>query len=213
MHDLFVSHASEDKELFVRPLARALTEAGVDVWYDEFALKIGDSLRRSIDAGLASSRFGLVVLSPHFFKKAWTAYEMDGLVAKSISSGPGVILPIWHYVDREDVERYSLPLADKVALNSVDGIEYLVREISNAVLGVTGSGLLSAVPEPVKYKECSKCGGDGLCPNCEGHGGVVDPVFAILTMGLGSFSRFTCSVCDGNKKCPVCKGDGKVEAL
>ena len=50
-YDLFISHASEDKDDFVRPLANALKSLGVKVWYDEFTLKIGDSLRGSIDRG------------------------------------------------------------------------------------------------------------------------------------------------------------------
>ena len=37
--DLFISHASEDKDELVRPLAKRLEKAGVDVWYDEYAIK------------------------------------------------------------------------------------------------------------------------------------------------------------------------------
>ncbi len=57
-YDLFISHASEDKEEFVRPLAETLENMGVKVWYDEFTLKVGDSLRRSIDNGLVKSKYG-----------------------------------------------------------------------------------------------------------------------------------------------------------
>ena len=56
-YDVFISHASEDKDSVVRPLALALKEKGVNVWYDEFELKIGDSLRRKIDQGLSKSRY------------------------------------------------------------------------------------------------------------------------------------------------------------
>jgi hypothetical protein len=45
--DIFISHASEDKETFVRGLARELQEAGWRVWYDEFSLSAGDSLREA----------------------------------------------------------------------------------------------------------------------------------------------------------------------
>lgn len=68
--DLFISHASEDKESFVRPLAHFLRELGLKVWYDEFTLSVGDSLSRSIDNGLARSRYGVVVISPAFFIEA-----------------------------------------------------------------------------------------------------------------------------------------------
>ena len=67
--DVFISHASEDKDDFVRPLADALRARGFSVWFDELTLKVGDSLRRSIDRGLARSRFGVVVVSPNFLNK------------------------------------------------------------------------------------------------------------------------------------------------
>lgn len=67
LYDVFICHASEDKEDFVRPLAEALRQENVEVWYDEFTLRLGDSIRRSIDKGLKQSRFGLVVLSKGCF--------------------------------------------------------------------------------------------------------------------------------------------------
>ena len=97
--DVFISHASEDKDAVVRPLAEALREHGLEVWFDAFELRIGDSLRRKIDAGIASSRFGIVVLSKPFFSKGWTQYELDGLVTMSVS-GRQVLLPLWHGVSR-----------------------------------------------------------------------------------------------------------------
>jgi len=114
-YDAFISHATEDKKTLVRPLAAALAKRGFRVWYDEFEMKVGDSLRQSIDHGLANSRFGIVVLSKAFFAKNWPQYELNGLVAKEID-GRKVILPLWHGVTKADVQKYSLPLADKVAI-------------------------------------------------------------------------------------------------
>jgi len=116
-YDAFISHANEDKEKFVKPLANALTRMDYRVWYDEFELRVGDSLRQSIDKGLVNSRFGIVVLSPAFFAKNWPQYELNGLTAREMD-GHKVILPIWHNVDRDGVLAYSPTLADKVALSS-----------------------------------------------------------------------------------------------
>jgi hypothetical protein len=82
--DVFVSHASEDKEEFARPLAQALKDRGLRVWFDEFTLRVGDSLRRSIDRGLAHSRYGVVVISPAFLSKEWPQKELDGLMAREV---------------------------------------------------------------------------------------------------------------------------------
>ena len=92
--DVFVSHAFEDKE-FARALADALSKYGLRVWFDEFELHVGDSLRRSIDKGLSKSRFGVVVLSPKFFAKEWTQKELDALTARE-TKDKKIILPIWH---------------------------------------------------------------------------------------------------------------------
>jgi hypothetical protein len=116
-YDLFICHAGEDKTSFVAPLAHALSAFGVSVWYDEFSLSLGDSLSRKIDEGLAHSHYGLVVLSPAFFAKHWPEYELRGLTARE-SLGKKVILPIWLNVSREDVIRFSPPLADKIAISS-----------------------------------------------------------------------------------------------
>ncbi len=116
-YDFFICHASEDKEGFVRKLASLLEAKGAKVWYDEWTLRVGDSLRREIDRGLVNSRFGVVVLSESFFKKEWPQKELDGLYTLE-TRGPARILPIWHKVSMDEVASYSSTLADKVALNT-----------------------------------------------------------------------------------------------
>lgn len=115
-YDFFISHAAEDKN-FVRPLAKALKKEGFKVWYDEFELKVGDSLRQKIDYGLANSRYGVVVISNHFINKNWTAYELNGMVTREID-GVKVVLPLWHNITKEEVMTYSPSLADKMALET-----------------------------------------------------------------------------------------------
>lgn len=128
-HDVFISHASEDKDEIVRPLAIALRNAGLSVWYDEFELKIGDSLRQKIDRGLSKSRFGIVVLSKSFIKKGWTNYELDGIITKVVS-GEQVLLPIWHNITKQEVVDFSPSIADKLARNTAN---FTVEEIANEI--------------------------------------------------------------------------------
>ncbi|MEW5980100.1 MAG: DUF1883 domain-containing protein [Acidobacteriota bacterium] len=133
--DVFISHASEDKVDVVRPLANALQNGGLRVWYDEFELKIGDSLRRKIDTGLANSCFGVVVLSRCFFSKGWPNYELDGLVTRSVT-GDQVLLPICHNISKQEVVRYSPSLADKLARNtSMHTVEEIAAEIVSVIRG------------------------------------------------------------------------------
>ena len=128
-YDVFISHASQDKQSFVEPLANALKEAGLRVWYDRFELRLGDSLREKIDEGLLNSRYGVVVLSKAFFQKPWLQAELDGLVTRQNSEGKKVILPIWHEVGFEDVKQFSPILAGKLAAQSSQGPEAVVAQI------------------------------------------------------------------------------------
>ena len=132
-YDFFISHASEDKEDFVGYLAKKLNDHGLRIWYDDFELKVGDSLRRSIDKGLRNSRYGIVILSTSFFKKNWPQYELDGLVTREMN-GVKVILPIWHKVSKNEVMEYSPSLADKVALNtSIQSLDEIVTELKEFI--------------------------------------------------------------------------------
>ena len=130
-HDVFISHSSEDKEDIVRSLADALVAEGLDVWYDDFELRIGDSLRQKIDRGLAKSRVGLVVLSPSFISKGWTNYELDGIVTRTVS-GEQILLPIWHNITKQQVVEFSPSLADKVARSTATHtVEEIAQEIND----------------------------------------------------------------------------------
>lgn len=131
--DVFVSHASEDKAGFVRPFVECLKAKEVEVWYDEFELQVGDSLRRSIDNGLKNSKYGIVVLSEAFFNKEWPQRELDGLFAREVN-GEKVILPIWHKISKNEVMSYSPIIADLLAINTTDfTIEEIAEQIAKRI--------------------------------------------------------------------------------
>lgn len=133
--DVFISHASEDKHSVAIPLRDALAELGVTVWLDKTELRLGDSLRRKIDEGIRSSRFGIVVLSETFFAKGWTNHELDGLVTRNVA-GEQSLLPIWHDLSADQVRAHSPSLADKVALSTTgSSIDEMAEQIAAVVKG------------------------------------------------------------------------------
>lgn len=132
MIKLFISHASEDKNDFVRSLASEINKL-FDVWYDEKDLKVGDSLLQAIQKGLVDSDYGIVVLSHSFFNKHWTTAELDGLFSLEIATGKK-ILPIWHNISFEEVVQYSPILAGRLAVNSSIGVENVAREIESVIM-------------------------------------------------------------------------------
>lgn len=126
--DLFLSHASEDKEEFVRPLANKLKENNIKVWYDEFEIDWGDSIRESIDNGLKESRFAIVILSINYFKKSWTNNELNAYF--SIDSKEAKrILPVWYNVTYDEVKEYSPILVDRAAAKSEDGVNVIINKV------------------------------------------------------------------------------------
>jgi hypothetical protein len=150
LYDVFICHASEDKESFVQPLARSLRRQHLEVWYDDFSLKLGDSIKKSLDKGLAQSRFGVVVLSPSFFEKQWPQYELDGLAQRETQGSDVVILPVWHNVSYAEVSRFSLPLANRKAVPSSVGMKRVVRAILD-IVHPQGSPLISARDQLVEW--------------------------------------------------------------
>ena len=114
----FISYAHEDKDEIARPLALALRRRGLKVWFDEFSLSAGQSIRSSIDAGLATCKVGIVILSPNFFAKRWPVAELNGLISRQRGGAETVIIPVWHRITHSDVLQFSPTLADHLSIST-----------------------------------------------------------------------------------------------
>ena len=132
-YDVFISHASEDKDAIARPLADALRAQGHTVFFDEYELNVGDSLRRELDRGLREARRGVVILSKAFFAKEWPQRELDALTAREASSRGSLIIPVWHEVSADEVQRYSPTLADRLAIDASRGLDAVVNGIERTL--------------------------------------------------------------------------------
>lgn len=127
----FISHDSRDKEEIARPLALALQKQLCPVWYDEFSLNLGDSLRGSIEKGLRECRKCIFIVTPNFLANGgWSKREYDSIFTRELIERQNVIIPIWHGVTAEDVYAYSPILADKYAAIWTDADEVARRLIS-----------------------------------------------------------------------------------
>lgn len=132
----FISHDSKDKDAFVRELAHELAKNYCTVWYDEYSLKVGDSLREKIEMGLRETKKCIVVLSPNFFSnKGWGRAEYDSVFTREILEKQDVILPVWLNVGVQDVYNYSPRLADKVGLSAELGAAEVARRLAQAIKG------------------------------------------------------------------------------
>jgi RNA-directed DNA polymerase len=116
--DVFISHASEDKDAVAKELADRLIAEGITVWYDEYSVRLGDDLLHKIDEGLVHSQFGVIILSPNYFaaKKKWTKMEYSALVAGENTDKEKRILPVWHNITYEQLTTKSPMIANRLAL-------------------------------------------------------------------------------------------------
>lgn len=134
--DVFISHASEDKDEIARPLAEALQARGVSIWFDELSISWGQPIHRAIERGIANTAFGLVIVSPSFMEKQWTQAELDALYGRQMGrpGGHGLILPLWHRVTADDVQRRLPMIAALKALNTgVSNIEEIADQVARLV--------------------------------------------------------------------------------
>jgi hypothetical protein len=132
-HDIFLSHASVDLEP-ARILLHALKKLGVDVWVDEFSLRHGRSFVRAIDRGIASSRIGVVLVTPTVIAgRPWVEKEFSALLADKET-----VIPILHGVTNTELRRYSPLLHVKKGLSTAD---HNFEEIAKLIVGaLTVSG-------------------------------------------------------------------------
>ncbi|XP_078600706.1 uncharacterized protein LOC144875844 isoform X2 [Branchiostoma floridae x Branchiostoma japonicum] len=98
---VFVIHAGEDKESFVRPLVRTLQRQGLsekDIFFDDVSIRPGDVIRDRIMSALSSESLELavVVVSTSFLTKPyWPRLEFETCLKNNKH-----VFPIW--VDSND---------------------------------------------------------------------------------------------------------------
>jgi hypothetical protein len=131
--DVFICHASEDKQDVAEPLANRLVGLGYEVWLDKFALKLGDRLLEKIDEGINTCRFGVVILSPRFFEKQWPKRELAGLAAREDAEDRPFILPVRVNLTQAELARHSALLAAVLGVEWSRGIDEVIRQIVDVV--------------------------------------------------------------------------------
>jgi TIR domain len=150
--DVFISHASEDKGRFVDALDTALRERGVTCWYDARAIQLGDDFRRRMDEGLSHARFGVVVLSPNFFKY-WPEAELSALFNQEATFNQSRILPVRLDLDRATLTQHLPLLAARAEVSWELGVPTVADRIRDVVRSSglsTRSGRSRAYNLPVR---------------------------------------------------------------
>lgn len=93
MPSVFLSHTSIDKP-FVEKLANDLRRVGVNVWFDKWEIKVGESLTWKIEQGIRGNEHLIIVLSPEAISSEWVRSELGAAWAKQMQQKKVVVLPI-----------------------------------------------------------------------------------------------------------------------
>jgi len=149
-YNAFVSYASED-ESFATELVGALKSRGFKIWYAQSNLSVGQNILDSIEEGMSQSTYGILILSKSYFNKGWPTFEFNTLMRSSIEKKTR-LLPIWHGVTKEEVEKFNLGLAGIHALKSDYPLRKLVEELTRTMAtDVPTIGIIPIYESP-KYR-------------------------------------------------------------
>ncbi|HEV7509030.1 MAG TPA: TIR domain-containing protein [Thermoanaerobaculia bacterium] len=125
---VFLSHVSDDIDQIVRPFARLLEAQGVTYWLDEAAILWGDSLSKSINAGLRSSRYLVCFITDKFLGRGWPEGELGAALSSELSGKGQRVLPV--LVADPEAVFYEYPLLrDKKVVRWSPDMKELSREL------------------------------------------------------------------------------------
>jgi RNA-directed DNA polymerase len=103
--DVFISHASEDKDEIARPIFEACGKLGLKVFLDEAHIGWGQSFTQKINTALGSARTVLAIVSNASVVKEWPVIEVNTALSLEVG-GHKKVVPL--LVGKPDLSR--LPL-------------------------------------------------------------------------------------------------------
>lgn len=131
-YDIFISYAVEDKLELAYPFCQHLENKGLKVWYSGRELRYGESIEKVVKEGLEKSRYGIILITPHYFQKKWTIKELYSLWSME-HQGKNIILPVFHQVTHQDVAKHDPVLADRWAFTTDKGLAFIADEVEKVV--------------------------------------------------------------------------------
>ncbi|MBI1188721.1 MAG: TIR domain-containing protein [Alphaproteobacteria bacterium] len=125
--EVFISHASEDKELIARPIYEACERLGLKTFLDEPHIGWGENFTKKINTALGSARTVLAIVSSNSVAKDWPVLEINTALAMEVN-GQKRVVPL--IVGKPDLAKFPLLKGknhvvwasdpDKVALRLLD---------------------------------------------------------------------------------------------
>lgn len=88
----FICHNKTDK-VTARTIASALVQQGVDVWFDEWEIRPGESITGGIEAGLTKTDCFVLVWSQYASQSNWVGTELRAYLRRRVDDQTLRIIP------------------------------------------------------------------------------------------------------------------------
>lgn len=111
-YDVFISHASKDKEKYVDKLVEVIKAKRIAVFYDSDCIAWGDGISEKIEEGLKNCKLAVVVISKNYFGRKWAEHELLTLLKRQNQEGKRIIMPILHGITKKQLIEHYPELAD-----------------------------------------------------------------------------------------------------
>jgi hypothetical protein len=153
---------SEDHDTLAKPLAERLMANGINVWFDEWEIRAGDSLRRKMD-GLSNCTHFVVILTPNSLHKPWVETEIDAGFVRAIG-GDSRFVGLRMGVTVNDLSPFLRGLhCPAVNLDRLNEVDRLIADISRR-----------RPQAPTRHRATLRQAGGGrtrtMGPGCDGRG-------------------------------------------
>lgn len=130
-YDVFISHASEDKDEIARPIFEACAKLGLKAFLDEAHIGWGQSFTQKINTALGSARTVLAVITPTSVAKDWPIMEVNTALSLEVS-GQKKVVPL--IVGKPDLSKLPL-IRGKDAMSWNGDAVAVARRLQAAVSG------------------------------------------------------------------------------
>lgn len=142
----FISHDSRDKNRFVKDFATKLLENGIDVWYDDWELQLGDSLMKIFEEIPKCDVF-ITIISKYSINSKWVKEESDSGFIKKIENNMK-FLPIILMEEDFEIPNYLTHLV-QCRIYDINNYETEFNRIISTIYGLTDKPQLENPPKYV----------------------------------------------------------------
>lgn len=150
MSQVFLSYSNKDREM-ARKIANELKGEGIDVWFDEWSIHVGDSIVQKIEQGLKESKFLVILLTRSSIESGWVEKEWHNKIEEEAKKRKVVVLPV-----KGDDSTTPELLKDKKYCDLTKGFEEALRELVTSIRYHIAQRRSEEV-SPEKSKQYIKC--------------------------------------------------------